>query len=187
MNDDTPRLLHRESAVPLNAISARHLANRFVAAAFSPHRRSELAKLALTKGFSASSALIDDTAVIASTSSVGHGSYINALSAVASVCRIGEHVFINRSSNVGHHVLVGDFVSIGPGVTITSGEKIGSGSIIGAGSVILPGVTIGDNSVVSAGTKVSTDIPENHIASGDTPTIRPIQNEKKFLYLPDQE
>ena len=184
---EKPRLSDTRMLVRLEDIVQSDLADPFIAAAFSPHRRRELVSLALAKAFEPAQALIDPASVVASTSSTGLGTYINAMSVVGSNSRLGEYVFINRGSNLGHHVLVGDYVSIGPGVTITSNVRIGVAAIIGAGAVILPGVTVGEGAVVSAGTRVAVDVPDNHLAIGYQPVLKPIAKEKKLLYYPDQE
>ena len=173
-------------AVPLSRIGQAGLAP-FIAAAFVPARRRELVGMALAAGLTPAPALLDPTSVIASTSPVDHGTYINALSVVASASRIGAHVFINRACNIGHHVMIADFVSFGPGVTVPSGAHIGEGAVIGAGAVLLPGVVVGAGAVVSAGTRLHCDVPDRHLAIGAGPVIKPIRDGSRLLEYPGQE
>ena len=182
-----PRLFHRQTIVDLHNAGTAEKQSPFVAAAFSPQRREELATLAIQHKFIPAAALVDPTSLVANSTVVGVGTYINAMTVVASVSRVGEHVFINRGCNIGHHNLIGDFVSFGPGVTAASNIRIGERAVVGAGAVLLPGVTIGSGAVVSAGTRIHQDIPPDHLAIGEKPTIKPIKKNSKLVYYPDQE
>lgn len=175
------RLLHKVNLVELDEVTDEHRRYRFIAAAFMPKRRKELVACALENGFQIDSALIDPTSVIASTSKIGAGSYINGMSIVASGSRLGEHVFINRGCNIGHHVMIDDYASIGPGVTITSSVTIGAGAVIGAGATLLPGVQVGDGAIVSAATRVHSDVPGNYLAIGNAPELKPLAENSKIL------
>lgn len=187
VSGEKTRFVHQQPATALQDINPQDNHSPFLAAAFSPLRRQELVSLASQCGLEPAAAVVDPTSVVASSSVIGKGSYINVMSAVASVTRIGEHVFINRSCNIGHHSLIGDFVSFGPGVTAASNIRIGERAVIGAGAVLLPGVTIGSGSVVSAGTRIHQDIPADHLAIGVQPTIKPIKEGKRLVYYPGQE
>jgi UDP-3-O-[3-hydroxymyristoyl] glucosamine N-acyltransferase len=167
------RLMDASALIRLEDLTNAHRTAPFIAPAFVPARRRELVRMAADAGFTARAALVDPTAVVASTSRIGPGTYLNAMSVIASATRIGAHVFINRSCNIGHHVLIGDFASLGPGVTIPSSVRVGDGAVIGAGTVLLPGVVIGTGAVVSAGTRVHADVPDAHLAIGSGPTVKP--------------
>jgi carbonic anhydrase/acetyltransferase-like protein (isoleucine patch superfamily) len=181
------RLLHKCNLVELDDVTDDHRRSRFIAAAFLPTRRRELVACALENGFLVDSALIDPTSVIASTSKIGAGSYVNGMSIVASGSRFGEHVFINRACNIGHHVTIDDYASIGPGVTITSSVSIGEGAVVGAGATLLPGVKVGDGAIVSAATRVHADVPANHLAIGTAPELKPLAENNKILDYTDHE
>lgn len=187
VDDEKPRISQQQPVIRLQDLNATDQHSPFVAPAFSPERRKELVKLAINHQFEAAEALIDPTSVVASSTKIGRGSYINAMTVIASVSRIGEHVFINRACNLGHHTMVGDFTSFGPGVTAASNIRIGEHAVIGAGAVLLPGVTIGNGAVVSAGTRVDQNVPDNHLAIGHLPTIKPIQPHSKLAYYHGQE
>ena len=83
--------------------------------------------------------------------------------------------------------MIGDYTSFGPGVTAASNIRIGEQAVIGAGAVLLPGVTIGNGAVVSAGTRIDQNIPDNHLAIGHQPVIKPIAPDKKLAYYQGQE
>jgi maltose O-acetyltransferase len=95
-------------------------------------------------------------------------------------CKIQREVIIDYSHY--WHISIGDNVTLAPRVHILAHDastkihlnyaKIGKVDIkdnvfIGAGSIILPGVIIGKNSIIGAASVVTTDIPENTVASGN--------------------
>jgi len=92
---------------------------------------------------------------------------------------INEYVMLNARASL----IIGSNVHISPFVIINTGgldyrktlnerihlEKpvlIEDGVWIGSGAIVNPGVKIGKNSVIGAGAVVTSDIPENSIATG---------------------
>lgn len=161
------RLLDREAVMEMPDLDERHLGLPYVACAFSPNRRGELAEMADAAGLVPTDPLIDPSAVVASSTRIGNGSFINAGVIIGAASVIGDHVFINRSTNLGHHGMIGDFASVGPGVTMAGNVHLGRKSFIGAGSVILPGIRIGDGAVVGAGSVVRVSVPDGVLAAGN--------------------
>lgn len=161
-----PRALNRKAVVRVDDMTAEMSGADFVACAFNPARRSVLVAQAVSKGLRPAPALIDPTAIVASSSRVGAASFLNAGAIVGAASRIGAHVFVNRASSIGHHCIVDDLVSIGPGVHLASNVRIGSGSIIGAGAVILPDVSIGAEAIVSAGSVVRSNVEDGSFVAG---------------------
>lgn len=138
---------------------------------FTPGNRRVACEEADRLGFSFAPALVDPHAVVARSSEIGAGSYVNAGAVVGAAGRIGRQVVINRLAGIGHHARIGDFVSIGPGVTLCGQVEIGDGVLVGAGATILPRVRLGAGTVVPAGTVVGRDIPgladsPGHLAGG---------------------
>jgi len=138
---------------------------------FTPHNRfvatAEAAKLGWTFG----DALIDPTAVVASSAAIGAGGYVNAGCVLGAELRLREHVLINRAAAIGHHVEIGAFASIGPGVVVGGLVTIGAGAMLGAGAVILPNVTVGAHAVVGAGAVVVRDVPAHAKVIGNPARI----------------
>lgn len=134
---------------------------------FTPgHRRSALDAASLA-GLQTSGRIIDPTAVMARSCTVGEGSYINAGCVLAAAVTIGEQVIINRASSIGHHSTLSDWCSIGPGVTLAGLVKVGRGVVVGAGVVVLPDMTIGSNSVIAAGSVVTRSVPDHCLVAGN--------------------
>ena len=166
-DEHRPRVLDRDPVMEMSDLDDRHLSLPYVACAFSPKRRRELAEMADAAGLVPADPLIDPSAVVASSTRIGGGSFINAGVIIGAASVIGDHVFMNRSTNLGHHGMIGDFASVGPGVTMAGNVHLGCNSFIGAGSVILPGIRIGDGAVIGAGSVVRADVPNGVLAAGN--------------------
>jgi sugar O-acyltransferase (sialic acid O-acetyltransferase NeuD family) len=126
---------------------------------FTPANRRAATEEAIALGFTFARALIDPSAIVASTTAVGGGSFLNAGCIVGASTVLGEHVVVNRGTTVGHHAALGAFVSLGPGVTVAGHVTVGDGAMIGAGAVVLPHRKIGARAVVGAGAVVVDDVP----------------------------
>lgn len=151
----------------LEGLDAEDLQLPFLACAFSPARRKTLAQLALARGLQPADAVIDPSAVVARSSRIGEGSFVNTMAVVGAMSMIGEGVLINRSASLGHHCIIDDFVSIGPGVTMAGNTRVGSNTVIGAGAVILPNVEIGAGAIVAAGSVVRKHVLAGTLVSGN--------------------
>lgn len=117
-------------------------------------------------GFGPPVSLLDPTAVVGSTVTVGHGAYLNAGSVVGSHARLGCHAHVNRSASVGHDCDLGFAASLGPGVVLTGHVRVGTSAFVGAGAVVLPGVTVGAGAVIGAGSVVTRDVPDGMVYAG---------------------
>ncbi len=130
------------------------------------HRGAAYIDLA-SRGFDHPSVLVDPTAIIASTASLGHGVYVNAGVVLSSRTVVGCAANINRSASLGHDNTIGWSASIGPGVTSGGHVTVGAHTLIGVGASVLPGVTIGDWCVVGAGAVIVRDIPSGSTVVGN--------------------
>ena len=128
----------------------------------APHRGIALLSCS-DLGFTSPVSLIDPTAVLASTTQLGHCVYVNAGVVVGSNTTLGCAANINRSASIGHDNVVGFSVSIGPGATLAGGVTLADFVTVGAGAVILPGISLGRGSVIGAGAVVTANV-----ASGNT-------------------
>lgn len=167
-----PRLLGHKTVIDLADLSSAHHGLAFIACAFNPYRRDELVRLALAARMVAAKAIVDPTSIVATSTRLGDGTFVNAGSVIGSAGIIGDHVFVNRASNIGHHAILDDYVSIGPGVTIAGNVRVGRTSFVGAGSIILPGIRIGAGAVVAAGSVVRTDVNDGVLVAGNPANVR---------------
>lgn len=125
---------------------------------FTPAAREIAVSEAAAAGFRFAPLLVDPTSVVASSTQIGEGSYVNAACVIGGGGAIGRHVVVNRGSGIGHHAGIADFVSIGPGVVIAGHVTIEKAALIGAGAVILPRIRIGAGATVGAGAVVTRDV-----------------------------
>jgi sugar O-acyltransferase (sialic acid O-acetyltransferase NeuD family) len=143
---------------------ARHA---FLVPLFTPRHRYFAQAEARRHGLARAATVIDPTAVVASSSILGDGSYVNALATIGGASRIGAFAFVNRNASIGHHAELADFVSIGPGAVIAGHVEIGAGVMVGAGAVVLPKMRIGRNAVVAAGAVVTKPVEPNSLVAGN--------------------
>lgn len=134
---------------------------------FTPGHRRLALEDAHARGFGEAVSIVDPTSVIASTTSVGTGVYVNAGCTVGGAGAIGSLALVNRGASVGHHAELGELASVGPGVVLAGGVRLGRGAVVGAGAVVLPTIEVGANAVVGAGAVVTRDVPANTVVVGN--------------------
>jgi len=161
------------NVIEADNISSDLLLHEFIVPLFTPRFRRLAVAQAHERGFSRPATLIDPTAVVASSTTLGRGSYVNAMANIGAGGRIGEFSFVNRSATLGHHVDIADFVSIGPAATIAGMVQIGPGAMIGAGAVVLPRISIAENAIVAAGAVVTQSVMPHTLVAGNP--ARPIR------------
>ncbi|WP_270936844.1 LbetaH domain-containing protein [Falsiroseomonas oryzae] len=157
--------------VPLAALDGALLALPFLCPLFTPANRRAAVAEASALGLRPAAALVDPTAIVASSASLADGVFVAAGAILAALARLGEHVLVNRGASIGHHTELGTFASIGPGAVLTGQVRIGPGAMIGAGAVVCPGVTVGADSVVAPGAVLRRDLPDGSRAAGNPAVI----------------
>ena len=165
-----PGAVHLDGATPVverERVRTELLAIPCVCPLFGPANRRIAVGEALAAGFVFADALIDPTAIVASTSAFGRGTFVNAGSVIGASTRVAEHVVINRGASVGHHVTLAEFVSLGPSAVLGGHVVAEAGAMIGAGAVVLPKVRIGAEAVVGAGSVVVDDVPPRTTVVGN--------------------
>lgn len=185
--EGTPRILETGALIDTHGAGMQLRGQPYVACAFSPRRRRELADLANGIGLIAAPALIDPTAIVARTARIGEGSFVNAGCVVGAVVFIGENVVVNRAASLGHHSVLSDDVSIGPGATLAGNVRVGRGTVVGAGSTVLPDIRIGSDCVVAGGSLVNRDVPDGTFVAGNPATARPFDWSRTSLNIPGGE
>lgn len=161
------RMTDRSRVISLAQFTPVNGQTDFIPCAFVPDRRRELVEHGTGLGLTLAEPLVDPTAIVAHTSRIGDGTYINAGVVIGGLSMIGDGVLINRASSLGHHNLIGDYASIGPGCTLAGNVRVGAGALIGAGSTILPGVKIGANATIAAGSVVRKHVSDGQLVAGN--------------------
>ena len=133
----------------------------------TPGHRFAVEAEARELGLASFPALVDPTAVVARTTTVGEGSVVNAAAVIGAATTVGRFVHVNRSASVGHHNVLEDYATLGPGCLLAGSVRIGRGAFVGAGAVCAPEVTIGPDATVGAGAVVVRDVPAEAVVVGN--------------------
>jgi sugar O-acyltransferase (sialic acid O-acetyltransferase NeuD family) len=111
--------------------------------------------------------IMHPTANVATSVTVGHGTYVGAAAVLEPGTIIGDHCHLRGGCYVSHDVQIGDFVFIGPNSTILGRAKIGEGAHIGANAVCRDSRSVGRYSIVGIGAVVTRDVPEFTVVAGN--------------------
>lgn len=134
---------------------------------FTPANRLAALEDARRHGFTRTATLVDPTSILASSTTVGEGVYVNAGCTIGGAATLGDLALVNRGASLGHHVVLSELASVGPGAVLAGNVTLGRGAVVGAGAVVLPAVTIGDNAVVGAGAVVTKPVAANTLVLGN--------------------
>jgi sugar O-acyltransferase (sialic acid O-acetyltransferase NeuD family) len=129
------------------------------------HRRS-VEREVLERGFRSFAAVVDPTAIVASTAAIGEGTIVVAGAVIGAEATIGRLASVNRAALVGHHATLSDYAALGPGCVLCGYVTVGRGAFVGAGAVVNPEISIGANAVVASGSVVRRDVPERTLVAG---------------------
>jgi sugar O-acyltransferase (sialic acid O-acetyltransferase NeuD family) len=110
--------------------------------------------------------LVSPHAVVATTATIGPGTYVEPGVVISPFAVLEEMVTVNRSSSIGHHARLRSFSTVNPGCHIAGHVDIGHRSQIGIGSSIFGPVSIGDRTLIGGGSVVTKDIPSDSMAMG---------------------
>lgn len=125
--------------------------------------------------------LIDKTANVSKTATVGLSTYIGKNSIVNALSKIGQGVVLNTNSVVEHECLIGDFVHVAPSATLTGNVKVGKSSLVGANSVCKQNSSIGSNCILGAGSVLIKDLPDNETWVGNPARKKVLKKKKQSL------
>jgi sugar O-acyltransferase (sialic acid O-acetyltransferase NeuD family) len=154
-------------SVTLDDLAGELRALPFLVPLIGPGHRHAAVADARANGFDALASMVDPTAVVARTSTLGPGTYVNSGVLIAAGVSAGSCCSFNRGASVGHHSRLGSYVTLGPGAITGGGCVLRDGCFLGVGAVLAPEVEIGANSVVGAGAVVVADVPANTTVVGN--------------------
>jgi len=106
---------------------------------------------------------IHPSSIIAVSSSIGYGNFIDQGVKVGAAASIGQHCVLHAGVIIGVEAKVGNFVQIGAGSIINSGATLEDEAFIGSGVTVVSGITIGKGSRIGAGSVVIATVK-----AGDT-------------------
>ncbi len=163
--------LAADRVIDLDALTEEHRRMPAAIPLFTPAFRQGVFAQASRLGFAQFPPLVDPTAIVAASTSIGDGGYVNAGAILGGASRLGCFLFVNRGAQIGHHVQAGDFVSIGPGAVVAGHAELARGAAVGAGATILPRRKVGANSMLGAGAVLTQDLPSGCLAVGNPARI----------------
>jgi sugar O-acyltransferase (sialic acid O-acetyltransferase NeuD family) len=150
----------------------------------SADHRVPAARAAHEAGFREPVPLVDPTAVVPGTASLGHGAYVNAGAVLGSHAELGCHAHVNRAATVGHDARLGFAASVGPGAVLAGHVELGTAAFVGAGATVLPGVRVGDRAIVGAGAVVTKDVADHDVVVGNPARVLSHRDEEEEATCP---
>ena len=166
--DDNPALLNKPVYKQYSVIGGVDYASEltdvyFVCAIGNAKIRKNIIQKLGDKKFAT---IIDPTAIVSDTASIGEGSIICHNAIVSINVNISKHCDIIYGAIVSHDAKLNSFVTLYPSVNISGNVSIGSCVEIGAGAKVIQQKNIGNNVIIGAGSVVIKDIPDNSTAVG---------------------
>lgn len=110
--------------------------------------------------------IIDPSAVVSKSVSIGLGSFVGKGSIVNADTKIADICIINSGSIVEHECTVGKGTHIAVGATVCGQVTIGDMCMIGANSTVNQCVSIGNYSIIGSGSVVVNNIEDKVTAVG---------------------
>ena len=104
--------------------------------------------------------LIDSSAKVSQSSSIGLSTYLGANTIINAQSQIGKGVVINTAAVIEHECEVQDFSHIGPATVLCGNVSVGKGAFIGANSVVRNNTSICSDVILGAGSVVVKEIKE---------------------------
>lgn len=142
----------------------------------TPGLRLDRTLRARKAGFRRFEPVIDPHAVIASTVTLGEGTFVNAGATIGAFARLGAGVTVNRNASIGHHTEIDEFTAIGPGATIAARCRIGNCVQIGTGAAVAPGINIAAHSTVALGAGVIRDVSDAAMVAGTPAQVKRLRS-----------
>lgn len=111
--------------------------------------------------------LIDPSAVISQTASIGEGSIITTHCTIASSSIIGINVAVNVKTIIGHDITINDHSVLSSMVNVGGNCIIGSSTYIGMGAMIKEGLIVGNDVILGMGSVLHNNLVDDVIALGN--------------------
>jgi sugar O-acyltransferase (sialic acid O-acetyltransferase NeuD family) len=119
-------------------------------------RRTLLARFDRINASSASA--LDPNAAVATTATIGRGTFVAPHATIQARAQIDHHAIINSGAIVEHECSIGINAHIAPGAVLGGRAKVGDDAFVGLGARVLPGIQIGHRAIVGAGAVVTRDV-----------------------------
>jgi sugar O-acyltransferase (sialic acid O-acetyltransferase NeuD family) len=104
--------------------------------------------------------VVDPTAKIAPSVTMGEGNVICAFVHFGTHTQVGNNNFISAYNSFDHHNKIGSHISSGPGCMTSGFVSIGDKCRLGTGIFVQPKIRLGDNTKVASGAVITSDLPK---------------------------
>lgn len=111
--------------------------------------------------------VIDPTAVVSSTASLGKNIFLGAQTIVGPLSQIDDFSRVLNGASVAHHGKLGKGVRISDGARLAGNVSVGDRSLVGLGVTINYYLKIGKDSIVVSGASVFNDVADSHVVRID--------------------
>lgn len=104
--------------------------------------------------------IIDPSATISTTATIGEGTFIAKGVLINAYSAIGKMCIINTGAILEHDAKIGSFSHVAGGAVLCGEVQVGDHSFIGANATVIQQVKIGNDVIVGAGSVVLADVPD---------------------------
>ena len=98
--------------------------------------------------------IVDPSALISSSASLGEGAFVGKYAVVNAEARIGKMAIINTMSLIEHECVVGDFSHVAVAAVLCGQVEVGEAAFIGANSTVIQCRKIESGKIVPAGVTI---------------------------------
>ncbi|WP_428260211.1 NeuD/PglB/VioB family sugar acetyltransferase [Gallibacter sp. Marseille-QA0791] len=98
--------------------------------------------------------IIDPSAIVSNTASLGEGTFIGKAAIINAHVKIGNAVIVNTGAIVEHECEIDDFSHIAVSTVLCGNVKIGRSSFVGANATVIQDMELRSGSIVPAGETV---------------------------------
>lgn len=100
----------------------------------------------------------DPSAILASSVSVGEGTFIGKGAILNTDSQVGKMCIINTGAIVEHDCKVGDFSHVSVGTVLCGEVTVGTQAFIGANATVIQGQKVADSCIVGAGEVIRKNV-----------------------------
>ncbi|MEC5184933.1 sugar O-acyltransferase (sialic acid O-acetyltransferase NeuD family) [Cryobacterium sp. MP_3.1] len=110
--------------------------------------------------------VIDASARVPASCTVGRGSVLLAHTVLTADVRVGRHVVVMPQATLTHDVVVGDFATLTAGVSLAGGVTVHEGAYLGMNATVRQNVVVGAGAIIGMGAAVIADVPAGETWAG---------------------
>ena len=125
--------------------------------------------------------LIDTTAIISPTASIGAGSIVCEYATIHTGVRLGANTLIQPFCDIGHDIQVGEHTVLSPYCVPGGNVVIGKRVFVGLHCAIKESLVIGSDAIIAMGSAVFRDVPDGSTVVGNPARITKGNDQRKIF------